>query len=264
MSDWPGLYEPDGIEQVYDPVVKSAEAALFAAKSLSGGVLVARKEGVGSKRASGNSKEKLLDVGTSKAALEAQQRPPRLILAWEAENMVQDHWRGWMARGLQMVQVNSPGRAVCRAGTQISILTVDHRREVNTTLPSVFAWACWLTVKQQLCRPSHPVFLTILESAFAMEAAYQAGKTTEPKVLDLTGPGQLADALFEHLLLRYGIVPEQITGLGEQDAIRAGDVLIYNRRAFQVSIARDPRHCQNSTLCQSLRYPRRMSGRVAR
>jgi alpha 1,6-mannosyltransferase len=55
----------------------------------------------------------------------------------------------------------------------------------------------------------------------------------EDSVMDMTGPGAFTDAVFNYLLVRWGVQPDQVSGITE--ATRFGDVLVYPMSSFTVS-----------------------------
>ncbi len=75
-------------------------------------------------------------------------------------------------------------------------------------------------------QPHHPVLLDVMTPALKAHALWLAGDTSEPTVMNLTGPGAWSDCIFNYILVKYGIQPEQVR-LGERNAVQAGDVLFY-------------------------------------
>jgi alpha 1,6-mannosyltransferase len=88
-------------------------------------------------------------------------------------------------------------------------------------------------------RPYHPIFLNVIHRALNLSEGHRLGLTEEMPVLDLTGPGAFTDAVFNYLLVRWGVEPEQVAGITEPT--RFGDVLVYPAQSFSV--------CLPSCLC---------------
>ncbi|EIW73490.1 hypothetical protein TREMEDRAFT_16005, partial [Tremella mesenterica DSM 1558] len=84
-----------------------------------------------------------------------------------------------------------------------------------------------------LAKPNHPVMLDVLGRGLrkARKSRLEGISQRSENILDWTGPGVFTDAVLRYLLVRYGVLPQQISGITRP--LRIGDVVIMPLHSFR-------------------------------
>lgn len=82
-----------------------------------------------------------------------------------------------------------------------------------------------------LSKPFHPILLDVLGQSLSTSKSVRGGDMAPPDILEWTGPGVFTDAVMRYLLIRWGVRPEELSGL--EKAKRFGDIVIMPLHSFR-------------------------------